>query len=110
MTDKLRTRYQHDYYVRNKHRKKYTYVKKGVMKRLPPAQYEILTKMRQGFTLYKYHDSYKFHIKGLYYTVNLRSVECLFDKGYIEMDGPNMAKVTLKGSEHKQSKPKKQTV
>jgi hypothetical protein len=101
-----RTRYHHDYYTRNKLSKKYTYIKKGVMKRLSASQYAILVKMRTGFVLYCYLGDYRYYENGLYHRVNRASAECLLASGHIALD-KDIARLTDKGINHKQSTPKK---
>lgn len=96
-----RTRYMHDYYIRNKHRKKYTYQKKGVMKKLSETQYTILVLVRQGYQIFQYCDKYQYWSKGLTYLVNTASVQCLITSGHMKLDG-HMLVQTEKGQNHKQ--------
>jgi hypothetical protein len=96
-----RSRYQHDYYTRNKHRKKYTYIKKGIMKKVSPVQYAILRKMQRGLVLYKHHECYRYFQNGLYHAVNTASVDCLIRTKHVSVEG-FIVKLTDKGSAHVQ--------
>lgn len=96
-----RSRYYHDYYTRNKHRKKYTYIKKGIMKKVSPVQYAILRKMQRGLVVYKHHECYRYFQNGLYHAVNTASVDCLIRTKHLIVDG-FIVKLTEKGSTHVQ--------
>ena len=110
-SDPNRTRYQHDYYTRNLHRRKYTYVKKGVTKQLTPTQYAVIQIMRQGYLLYRYVDRYRYFQKGIYHEVNKRSVECLLTSKHLVYDqATSVVRLTEKGFDYKRTPKKEKTL
>ena len=100
-----RSRYQHEYYVRNKLRKKYTYIKKGIMKKVSPVQYAILRKMQRGLVVYKRPEGYRYFLNGKYHELNTASVDCLIRTKHVSVEG-FIVSLTEKGINHKQT-PKK---
>lgn len=97
-----RTAYQHNYYSRNKHRKKYTYVKKGIVKKISKAQWALVQRMQKGYVLYLYVDVYRYLVGDTYYPVNTRTVESLINKKYLVLQG-FVVRLTEKGNTHKQN-------
>lgn len=96
-----RSRYHHDYYVRNKLRKKYTYIKKGIMKKVSPVQYAILRKMQRGLVVYNRPEGYRYILNGLYREVNTASVDCLIRTKHLSVEG-FIVTLTEKGRTHVQ--------
>lgn len=102
-----RRRYMREYYLRNKHRKTYRYIPKGVMKRLTETQYKILELVRtEGRQLFKFVDTVRYWKGKLTYEVNPRSVECLLRSGHLALQDDHRIILTDKGRNHIQSEPK----
>lgn len=104
-TTRARKRYQRLYYLANKHRKKYTYIKKGVMKRLSPTQYKIVQLIKSGVRIYAYYEAYRYWRGARTTEVNLRSVECLIASKHVAVVN-HVLELTEKGNNHIQSIPK----
>lgn len=103
-----RARYHREYYLKNKMRKKYTYIKIGVMKKLSNTQFEIVQLMRSGVVVYQYLESYRYWKGKRTVELNRRSVEALLRSKHIAVD-KGVLSLTEKGKNHIQSVPKCQT-